>query len=104
MQYEELKHVVDGRFKLQWNWGLKRRSEAEREQYALEARRRGLRGKDLDMPEEWYFFYWLSFNSKEDAQEHYERMVKPFWPVDVKWEIVDQRPQTPLVHSDSRSS
>lgn len=93
MQYNELKYVQDGngRFKLQWNWGLRRRSEQERQAYELDARRRGLKGKDLIVPDEWYFFYWLTFNSMEDACEYYERMVKPTYTEDIKWEIVDTK-------------
>lgn len=86
MMHHELKHRLDngGRFKLQWHWGLAKKHNPTD-------------------PDRWYYFYYATFDTREDALEHYERMVKPFWE-NVKHEICDQSPQTPPTHSVSLSS
>ena len=60
-----VKHIVNGRYRLQWLVDDKNSTDTEIS-----------------------WKYHANYSSREDAEEHLNEYVKPGWP-DVKWEIID---------------
>lgn len=48
-----------------------------------------MRWNGVKIDGEYRYSYYAYFKSREDALEYYENLIKPFWSVDYKWEIID---------------